>query len=270
MFLSARNRMRGRRCVFLQGPAGLKQLPGDLKGDGGFTRTRGQGEKRAVFAVRNGLRGLGNGCGLIVAKRPAAAFFLERLCGKSIAPGIGQREAGLPQFIRRGKGGDVAFLPVFHVYGVNFLPVGGIGEAQAQARGVVFGLAHAFGVVFIPGFCLNDGKARAFVFQQVVGGKGLVAFALAQNAPSGDGKLAPDAAARHNAPPCLGKGRVDMFRTGFRFVHLRCTCHLLTKICFSPRFTHWQCLRYALHIPPDGLAPRVDHSRTPAQPRANG
>ena len=130
-------------------------------------------------------------------------------------------EGQVPEFVRRGIARQLAFLAGLHVDAVDALAVGGIGEADGQLAGVVLGLRHAFGQFFVPRLGLDDGQLGVAIVQHVIGGERLAASPVAFDAARRDRIFAPDAAALDHAPARRLQRGVDMFGSGFGFVHLQ-------------------------------------------------
>ncbi len=86
-----------------------------------------------------------------------AAFIFEGDCGEAIVPLVLLREGQVPEFFGTRIDQHLPFLASLHVYAVDALSVGGIGEANSQLPPVVLRLRYTFGELFIPGFRFDDG-----------------------------------------------------------------------------------------------------------------
>ena len=73
--------------------------------------------------------------------------------------------------------------------------------------------------LFVPSLGLDDGEFVIAMDQNVIGGEGLTASAVAFNAAQRDRIFAPDAAAFDHAPACRRQSRVNTFGSGLGFVH---------------------------------------------------
>src|SRR6185437_6020985 len=97
--------------------------------------------------------------------------------------------------------------------------VGGVGVADGEFAGVVFGLCHALGQLFIPRLGLVHRQLGVAIFQNVIGGERLAAFAVAFDATGGNGIFAADAAAFDDAPTCRFQRGINMLGACLGFVH---------------------------------------------------
>ena len=70
---------------------------------------------RMRMFARDGLHHALNGDVLIVAAGMRTALVLERHGGETVAPRVRLGEGHVPEFVRRGVGGDFAFLARLHV-----------------------------------------------------------------------------------------------------------------------------------------------------------
>ena len=140
--------MRGRRSgLAREAPFGVKELPGDLKGDGGLAGPGSERQQDAPVSPRNRLQRRRDGLVLVVPGFPLAAVGLEVHGAEGIAPWVRLGKGAVPQLLRGREGQvNVALDPVGHVDAVPLQPVRGIGEAGAEASGVVLGLPDAVAV----------------------------------------------------------------------------------------------------------------------------
>ena len=200
-------------------PAGLEQLPEDLKGDGGFAGAGGEGEQDAGLTAGDGLQGARRGDVLIEADLPAAALVGIGNGGEAIAPGIFLGEAAGPELLGRGEGGHRSLFAAGHVDGIDAEAVAGEGEAEAELVGVVLGLGHPFREGGCVGLRLHHRQLGVAVAEHVVGGERLAAAAAPLQPTGRDRKLTPDTAALHDTPAGGSEQRIDPFSAGFGLVH---------------------------------------------------
>ena len=106
-----------------------------------------------------------------------------------------------------------------HVDGVDALAVGRVGVADRQLRGVVLGLADAFSQGFIPRLRFDGGQLRVAIFQNVVSLQRLAPPPVAFDTTKRNRVLTADSAAVNNAPARRCECGVDVFGSGFGFVH---------------------------------------------------
>ena len=196
------------RGIPLQAPPRLKQLPHNLKRNGGFARARGQRQQNALLPRSHTLQHAVNRNFLVIAQRPRAAFVLKRHSRKPVAPlGAGRVRLvkGLrPQRLGAGVVGHVTLKASGHVHAVNLLPIAGIGKTHRQLAGIALGLGHALGVGLAPGFGLYGGQLGVAVNEHIVGNLGLGPLPTAQEPPRRNLALlfAQDARPLHHAPAC--------------------------------------------------------------------
>jgi len=189
-------------------PTAVEEFPGNLEGDGGFAGAGGHGEEDAIAPFTHGIQDMLNGVVLIIPGFPGAAAVFEGDGGEAVTPLIFTGKGFGPEFVGAGVGIDIGFSASFHVDLVDAEAVGGVGEADFEFFGVVFGLADAFGVVEVSLFGFDDSEFVAFVGEDVVGKFGGGASAVADEATGGD-YFAADAAAWGAAPACAFEGGVD-------------------------------------------------------------
>jgi len=72
--------------------------------------------------------------------------------------------------------------------------------ADGQLARIVFRLSYAFGQLLVQRLGFDDAELGIAIFQHVIGGERLAAFAVALEAAGSDGILAPEAAAFDDAP----------------------------------------------------------------------
>ena len=106
-----------------------------------------------------------------------------------------------------------------HVDAVNSLAVGGIGKPDGQPARIILGLCDAFGQGLVPRLGFNHSQIRVAVFQHIIGGQCLAPPAVPLDTAKRDRMFPPDAAAFNHAPAGPGKCGVDMFGSGFGFIH---------------------------------------------------
>jgi len=80
-------------------------------------------------------------------------------------------------------------------------------------------LRHALGERFVPCLGLDDGEFVVAIDEHVIGRERLAAPPEPFDAPECDGILAQDAAALDHAPPRGLEGGINVFGSGFGFVH---------------------------------------------------
>jgi len=171
--------------------------------------------------IRNGVKHPLYGDVLVIAPLEIAAPVLEGYISKAVAPCVHLGKGTVPECFWRWITRRFPFLPRFHVYLVNALPVARIGKGQHQFRGIVLRLGNPFRQFLIPRFRFHHGQFRVPVFQHIVGLERFGLPARTFNASRGDNILPPDAAPRNHIPPRFRKGRIDIFGSGFGFVHDR-------------------------------------------------
>ena len=200
-------------------PAAMEELPGDLEGDEGLARAGRQGEQDAVPPLGHGLKHLLHGQVLIVAPGEGTALVFVGNGGEAVAPSVLGGESRLPQLLRRREALAFAFLPRAPVDAVDPLAIGGIGEAHIQLLRIHLGLAHPFGQGLVPGLGLDHRELGTSVFQDIVGRQCRAALASSLQPPLGDRVFPPDPTALDHTPSGLRQGGIDVFGTGFGFVH---------------------------------------------------
>ena len=103
---------------------------------------------------------------------------------------------------------------------VDALPVAGISEANGQLARVILGLTHALGQQFVPRLRLDHGQLGVAIFQHVIGGERLAPLSVALDTTQRNRILAPDATAVDHAPASRRQRGVNVFGSGFGFVHV--------------------------------------------------
>ena len=198
----------------------MEQLPRDLEGDEGLARAGGEREEDSLLIARDGLHDTFHGDVLIVAAGMRAALVLKWHGGEAVAPCVRLGEGHGPEFVRRGVGGDFAFLPRLHVDAVDAAPVRGIGEAHRQLPRVILRLPHAFGQCFVPRLGFHHAELGVAILQHVIRRERFAAWPPVTFDATGRNRiLAPDAAALHHAPSrCLQRG-INVLGSGLGFVH---------------------------------------------------
>lgn len=83
----------------------------------------------------------------------------------------------------------------------------------------MLGLSHAFRQRFTPGLGLDDGKFGVSIFKDVIRRERFAAPPLTFDATRRNRILAPDAAALNDAPARCFQCGINMFGSGFGFVH---------------------------------------------------
>lgn len=143
-------------------PACGPQLPADLEGNRRLAGPGAEGQQAALLALQDGLYGSVQRDFLIVAQRLRSVRVagLEQLTDDGRIPEMLGITQTLPELVRFGKGGALAF----HAGGVVELDdlgaVGGVGEFEAENLGVVLGLLQTLSGVFVArlGFDHRNGK----------------------------------------------------------------------------------------------------------------
>ena len=210
---------RTARRLVAQIPSSLKQLPSDLKGDGGLAGAGRERQQDTVITFRDFIEYPVGGNFLIITNRPTPALIGKRHHGKSVPPRVLFGKRHLPEFVRGRVPRDLAFLAGFHVHGVDALAVGGVGEPHRQFLRVLFRLSDAFRQRFIPRLGLIHGQHPIAIFQHIIGFQLLPTppgtFETAQRDLIGPA----NPAAFNNAPTGSGQLLVNVLGSGFGFVH---------------------------------------------------
>jgi hypothetical protein len=199
----------------------VKQFPGNLKGDKGLAGAGGEGQQDARFPGGDPLQYPVDRDILVIARLEKAAPVLERHRGKAVAPRVRLGKGQVPQLVRRREMRHSTFLAGLHVDAVNALPVGRVRVANGELPGVILGLRHALGDLFVPSLRLDNGEFVIAMDQHVVGGERLTPSAVAFNPAESDRIFAPDAASFDHAPARRRECGVDMLGSGLGFVHRR-------------------------------------------------
>ena len=156
---------------------------------------------------------------LIKPERPTAALVGTRHGIEAIPPrvrlGVGHR----PEFLRRGIRRDLAFRTRLHLDGIDAAPVGGVGVADRQLGCVIFGLPDALGEFFVPRLRFDNGELGVAIDQHIIRDVRLPSPAATFDAASRDTVLAQDFTSLHDTPPRRFQCGVDVFGSGFGFVH---------------------------------------------------
>ncbi len=200
-------------------PSAVKEFPGDLEGDEGFSGSGGERQEDARFSGGDGLKHAIYSEILIIAALKETAFVFEGNGGEAVTPGVGFRERGGPEIIGRWVADHIAFPAVLHVDSVDALAVGGVGVADVHFEGVVLSLGEAFGQLLIPRLGFDDGEFVIAIDEDVIGGEGTGAAAEAFQVAECDVVFAENAAAFDDPPASFAEGGVDELGSGFGFVH---------------------------------------------------
>ena len=133
---------------------------------------------------------------------------------KASRHGFGSAKGALPQLVRgRERQIDIALGPLRHVDAVPAQPVRGIGEAGAEAAGVVLGLPDPFAVTESGPLGLQHGELLALVEQDIIAGEALAPLAPGLDAAGAD-HLAANARAFDDAPAGRPQHRIDALGAG--------------------------------------------------------
>ena len=159
----------------------------------------------------------------------AALVFVGHI-SEAVAPRVGLREGHCPEFVRRGVCGDLAFLTRLHVDGVDAASVGGVGVADGELACVIFRLADTLGQLLVLRLGLNDGQLHVAINQHIVGDIRLAAPSTPFDTSGRNAVFAKDFAALDNAPACGSERGVDVFSSGFGFVHWLSRVTLLSSV----------------------------------------
>jgi hypothetical protein len=124
-----------------------------------------------------------------------------------------------------------------HVDAVDALTVGGVGEADGKLAGVVLGLCYALGQRLVPRLRLDRCQPGVAKLEHVVGGERFAPVAVTLDPAECDRVLAPDAATFDDAPAGCRQCGVDVFGSGFGFVHIVVSRRLATSL-FVSHFYH--------------------------------
>jgi len=106
---------------------------------------------------------------------------------------------------------------------VNALTVGAVGVAYGHLVGIVLGLRQTFGERFVPSFGFDHGEFGIAVFENVVGAQWIAAPHLPSNSTfdttGRDEVITPNPTAVHHTPSRGFQCGIDVFGSGFGFVH---------------------------------------------------
>ena len=156
---------------------------------------------------------------LIKPERPATALVGTRHGIEAIPPrvrlGVGHR----PEFLRRRIHCDLAFGTRLHVDGIDAASVSRVGVADRQLGCVIFGLPDALGEFFVPRLRLDNGELGIAIDQHIIRDVRLPSPPPTFDAAFGDAVLAQDFTSLHDTPPRRFQCGVDVFGSGFGFVH---------------------------------------------------
>ena len=156
---------------------------------------------------------------LIKPERPTAALVGTCHGIEAIPPrvrlGVGHR----PEFLRRGIRRDLAFRTRLHVDGIDAASVSRVGVADRQLGCVIFGLPDALGEFFVPRLRFDNGELGVAIHQHIIRDVRLPSPAATFDAASRDTVLAQDFTSLHDTPPRRFQCGVDVFGSGFGFVH---------------------------------------------------
>src|SRR6185369_2501267 len=100
---------RSPRRLAAQVPAAVEQFPCNLERDECLARACGEREQDAHKTDGDGLHYPLDGDVLVVAAGVGAPSILEWNGREAVAPGVSLSEGQVPEFIRRGVGGDFTF-----------------------------------------------------------------------------------------------------------------------------------------------------------------
>ncbi len=221
---------RTARGFAAQVPSRVEEFPCDLKRDEGLARACGEREQDALAVVRDGLHDALDGDVLIIPPGMRAALVFVGHISEAVAPRVGLREGHFPEFVRRGVCGDLAFLTRLHVDGVDAASVGGVGVADGELAGVIFGLADTLSQLLVLRLGLNHGELHVAIYQHIDGDIRLAAPTAPFDAASRDAVFAEDFATLDNAPTCRSERAVYQFGSGLSFVHWLSRVTLLSSV----------------------------------------
>ena len=197
----------------------MEQFPSDLKRDKRLACTGRKCQQDTLFVCCDGFQYTLDCDVLVVSARMRTAFVFKRNGGETVAPCICFGKGHPPQLVRRWVLRHFAFCTRFHIDAVNALSISCVREADLKLLGVVLRLSDSGGQRLVPGFGFDGSKLGIAIDQYIVRGQSLASSAQTFEASWSDGIFSANATPFDDTPTRRGKRWIDVFGTGFGFVH---------------------------------------------------